>query len=148
MAKKTRYSDEFRTNALLLVEASGYPEKQGGITRTAKHIKVPESTLRSWWNGSRNPPPAEMRAEKRQDLADMLRNEIDGALGAMKGARDGASYRDLGTVAGILIDKLQLITGKPTEISEINDVTNVDYSKLTTDQLRQLVAIAESVGTE
>ena len=150
MGKRERrqYDDKFRASAVVMLEAAGYPNKDGALATTAKHLGVPHNTLRNWFHGVHNPPPSDVRQEKRQDLAEMLRNEIDGALGAMKGTRDGASYRDLGTVAGILIDKLQLITGKPTEISEINDVTNVDYSKLTTDQLRQLVAIAESVGTE
>lgn len=148
MAKRKRYDDKFRASAVVMLEAAGYPGKLGALATTAKHIGVPERTLSRWFNGEQNEPPDKLVSEKREELSDLLRNEIDGALGAMKGARDGASYRDLGTVAGILIDKLQLITGKPTEISEINDVTNVDYSKLTTDQLRQLVAIAESVGTE
>lgn len=122
MAKKSRYNDEFRTGALLLLEASGYPDNQGGIVRTAKHLGIPESTLRGWWNGSRNPVPAEMRAEKRAELHDLLETEIRSALKQMNSVRDSATYRDLGTVAAILIDKRQILTGKPTWIVEISNL--------------------------
>lgn len=123
MAKRERrrYDDKFRASALLLLEAAGYPNKDGALATVSKNIGVPHNTLRNWFHGERNPVPSDVRQEKREELSDLLRNEIDGALGAMKGARDGASYRDLGTVAGILIDKLQLITGKPTERNEVVD---------------------------
>lgn len=119
----------------MLLEASGYPEKQGGIVRTAKNLGLPESTLRGWWNGSRNPVPAEMRAEKREELSDLLDMEIRKALGEMDNARSGASYRDIGTVIGILVDKKQLITGKPTWIVEIGDL--LKQGKVTLEEVEE-----------
>lgn len=127
MAKRKRYDDKFRASAVVMLEAAGYPDKDGALSSTANHLDVPLSTLRGWFTAEHNPPPAELRNEKRGELSDLLRREIDSALGAMDNARPDASYRDLGTVAGILIDKLQLITGKPTERSEITDAQITVY---------------------
>ena len=129
MAKRKRYDDKFRASAVVMLEAAGYPDKAGALASTAKHLGVPHNTLRNWFHGVHNPAPSDIRQEKRGELSDLLRNEIDAALGAMDGARPDASYRDLGTVTGILIDKLQLITGKPTERNEINDTSLTDEQR-------------------
>ena len=127
MAKRKRYDDKFRASAVVMLEAAGYPGKLGALSSTAKHLGIPDRTLSRWYNAEQNPPPDKLVKEKRGELSDLLRREIDSALGAMDNARPDASYRDLGTVAGILIDKLQLITGKPTERSEITDAQITVY---------------------
>lgn len=114
MAKRNRYDDKFRASAVLMLEAAGYPDKSGALTATAKHLSVPASTLAGWFKNEHNPPPTEVREEKRIELRDVLRKEIGLALSAAEGVRETASYKDLITAAAILIDKLQLITGQPT----------------------------------
>ena len=125
MAKKRRnYDDKFRASAVTMLEAAGYPDRKGALAEVAKACKVQERTLSRWFNGEQNPPPDQMVSEKRADLKEMLRAEIDAALLAMPGARADASYRDMGTVAAILIDKLQLLENKPTErIEHIESLT-------------------------
>ncbi len=115
MAKQPRYDDKFRAGAIALLEAAGWPDTLGAMTRTATHLKIPTRTLSRWAHGENNPAPDELVIEKKLDLTDALRGEIDAALGAMGTVRADASYRDLGTVVGILTDKLQLLTGEPTE---------------------------------
>lgn len=115
MAKRKRYDDKFRASAVVMLEAAGYPGKDGALASTAKHLGVPHNTLRNWFHGVHNPAPSDVRQEKKQELSDLLRAEINAALGAMDNARPEASYRDLGTVAAILIDKLQLLNDEPTE---------------------------------
>ena len=113
-----------------MLEAAGYPDKKGALSRVGKNLNVPISTLRGWFNLKNNPPPAELRNEKRKTLSEMLKDEIDGALNAMPNARPDASYRDIGTVAAILIDKLQLLEGKATERIELNDnITQEERSR-------------------
>jgi transposase-like protein len=128
-AKRKRYDDKFRASAVVMLEAAGYPGREGALASTAKHLNMPHNTLRNWFHGVHNPAPSQDRQEKKMELSDMLRTEINAILGDMPKARDGASYRDLGTVAGILIDKLQLITGKPTERNEINDTSLTDEQR-------------------
>lgn len=119
MARKKRtYDDKFRASAVIMLESQGYPDTKGALQRVADHLKVAESTLRGWYNKTSNPPPANIRAEKRLDFKTMLREEIEAALHTMINKREEATYKDLSTSIAIFIDKLQLLEQKPTEISE------------------------------
>lgn len=109
-----RWTDEERAAAILLLEAAGYPQRKGALTQVADNLKIPATTLRRWHLGISNPPPAETVKRKRIDLRKAIRAEIDAALHEMGMARQDASYRDLGTVMGILFDKLQLLNGDST----------------------------------
>lgn len=101
-----------------MLEAAGYPTEKGALTRVAEHLKVPARTLSRWFNGEQNPPPDQTVNEKKGEMTDWLRDEIAHAVTAMAKVREEASYRDIGTVLGILIDKLQLLSGAPTERKE------------------------------
>ena len=129
MAKRPHYDEKFIAGAVVMLEAAGYPEKKGALASTAKHLRMHERTLSRWFKKEQNPPPDKLVSEKRGELSELLRNEVEGIFCQMPNVREEASYRDLGTVAGILIDKLQLITGKPTERSEINDTSNTDEER-------------------
>ena len=117
MAKRNRrrYTDDFRASASVMLESQGYPEQKGALTSVANHLDVPLSTLRGWFLDIHNPPPTEVRNEKKGDLVALLKTEALSILGDMPNAREFAEYRELGTVLGIVIDKLQLLEGKPTE---------------------------------
>jgi AraC-like DNA-binding protein len=141
MATKTRYDDKFRANAVILLEAAGYPDKKGALSEVAKHVGVQPRVLSRWFNGEQNPPPDQTVNEKRIELKELLSKEIDAIFAAMPGARADASYRDLGTVAGILIDKKQLIEGKATERQAIV------FDELTDEQLAQIAAGSSGSGT-
>ena len=113
--QRRRYDDEFRAGAVVMLEAAGYPDKKGSLSQVASHLGMPISTLSLWYRRKRNPAPTEMQNEKRMSLAEMLQRELDAIFEEMPNARPDASFRDLGTVAGILIDKRQLLTGQPTD---------------------------------
>ncbi len=81
----------------------------------ARNMKVPHNTLRNWFHGERNPPPSQLRQEKRTELLDLINTELEAIFGAAPNARAHAAYRDLMTGAGILIDKRQLLSGESTE---------------------------------
>lgn len=98
-----------------MLEAAGYPQTKGALQRTAEHLHVPAMTLGRWFRRSNNPPPNELVTEKRGDLKDFVRSELNAIFGDMPIVRADASYKDLATAAGILIDKLQLLENKPTE---------------------------------
>ena len=105
-----------------MLEAAGYPEREGALSQVAGHLSVPESTLRGWFSGAHNPPPAKVRAKKKLDLVQAIRDELAGIFTAMPGRRGEATYRELATAVGILTDKLQLLTGQPTWRGEIIDL--------------------------
>jgi len=126
--KRSRYDDKFRASAVILLEAEGYPDKKGALSKVATHLGVPVNTLKGWYTGTRNPPSAELRTEKEGDLVALLETELRAALAAAKQARPDASYKDLLTAVGILTDKLQLLLGKPTETS--NQRIVIEYAEV------------------
>jgi transposase-like protein len=112
---RNQYSDDFRAGAILLLEGQGYPERHGALAAVSRDLHVPVSTLRGWWNRTRNPEPAQVRNLKKQDLKEIIRAEIHAALGeGLEYTRDEATYKERVTSAAILIDKLQLLEGEPT----------------------------------
>lgn len=120
--KRTPYDDEFRASAVLMLDAAGYPEREGALSHVSGHLGVARSTLRSWHDGTHNPVPANVRHKKSIDLVGAIQSELAGIFPAMEQRRIDASYRELATAAGILIDKIQLLTGKPTWRGEIIDL--------------------------
>lgn len=117
-----RYDDKFRANAVVILEAAGYPDREGALSHTANHLGVPLNTLKGWFTAKNNPPPAKLRNKKRLELTELLRNELHSIFDELPRARPDASYRDLGTVAAIFVDKLQILEGKPTWIVEITNL--------------------------
>lgn len=118
MTKRRSYDDKFRASAVVMLEAAGYPNSKGALSHVSKHCGVPQSTLKGWYTGQNNPPPTELRAEKKGELIDWINTELDSIFGVLPNKRNDASYRDLVTGIGILVDKRQLLTGKPTESIE------------------------------
>lgn len=114
-----RYSDEFRAQAVLMLEAAGYPETKGALTKTARALGIKVMTLSRWGRRTQNPPPNKLVSEKVFDLKEALLNEVQAILEEFPNARPDADYRELGTVLGIVVDKLQLLDGKATERVEI-----------------------------
>jgi transposase-like protein len=115
MTKRKRYTDKFRAGAIVMLEANGYPDKKGALATVSNHLGVPQATLHRWFHAKNNPAPSEIVTEQRIDFAAALRKEIAAALQDMPNARQDATYRDLVTGTAIMIDKLQLLEGKPTE---------------------------------
>lgn len=136
MARRS-YDDKFRASAVVMLEAAGYPGKKGALERTAKHLGVPAMTLSRWAKGSNNPPPNEIVTEKKGELIDWINGELEAVFGVLPSKRTEASYRDLMTGVGILIDKRQLLTGKPTESIEYKDTGLTDEER--TNRISQLL---------
>lgn len=113
MAHHRRYDDDFRASAVLLVEGAGYPHEVGAIWRVAKHLNIPESTLRGWVTGAHNPPPAKVHEAKKQDFLSQLQ-AIRG-LAADKIVERIEEYdpRDLTGLLKISTELAQLLSGEP-----------------------------------
>ena len=117
MAKRKRYTDQDRASAVLMYEANP------NFVRVAKHLRMPEATLRSWVNRKqeldKNPQGADLDVEvydkNKIDFVGLINAEMLAIFKEMKGKRDTAEYKELGIVFAILQDKKQLLTGGPTE---------------------------------
>jgi len=129
MTKRQHYDDKFRASAVVMLEAAGYPDAKGALARTAKRVGVPSPTLHRWVREKNNPPPSELVSEKKGELIDWINLELEAVFGVMPGKRNDASYRDLMTGVGILVDKRQLLSGKPTESVEYNDKSLTDEER-------------------
>lgn len=143
MAIRRRYDDKFRAGAVVTLEAAGYPGKEGALAQVSKHLGVPHNTLRGWYHAEHNPPPSQLRQQKKGDLLDWIEEELAGIFSDMPGKRELASYRDIGTVAGILMDKKQLLTGNPTGIFKVDNVSDSDIIR----EFNQLLNTARERAT-
>jgi hypothetical protein len=115
MSKRKRYDDKFRAGAVVMLQAQGYPDTKGALTKVANHLHVPAMTISRWFRAAQNPPPHDLVTEKELDLVALLKTELTQIFTAFPTARPDASFKDLATAAGIMIDKLQLLENKPTE---------------------------------
>lgn len=110
--KRKQYSERDKAEGLAVLEANG-----GNVYKAAKELGINESTLRVWVNAREayGETLKGLRESAQKKLSELLETEVRDILSAMTTARDNASYKELATAAGILIDKLQLLEGKATE---------------------------------
>ena len=137
MAKKKRrqYTDDFRANCVLMLEAAGYPDKEGSLTAVSKNVGVPLRTLSRWFNKEQNPPPDQLVNEKKGILTDQLENLAYRLVDVMGGAIDDAPLRELATTFGIVIDKWQLLSNRPTAIVKLEQA--IKDGRITPDQIKE-----------
>ena len=133
--KRRRYTDEFRASTVLMLQAAGYPDQKGALARVSNKVGVAHSTISRWFNANRNPPPSKLVREKKIDLVEAIRQELEGILHDMPGARQDAGYRELATAFGIMVDKLQLLSGKPTERPEFTWQKEVEEAGINAGEL-------------
>lgn len=139
MAKnQRRYNDEERASFVVMLEAAGYPNTPGALKRVAANAGVHENVLRRWWKGTSNPAPTTIVSRKKVDLSKAIRNELALIFDRMNVTRDEATYRDVTIAMGILVEKLQLIEGKPTqnvnlEMKTYQNFTPDDWDNETTE---------------
>lgn len=109
-----RYTHKFRASAVVMLQAEGYPGREGALTKISRQLNVPKSTLYRWYKREVDIPVAEIETQKKTML-EYIEAELIGIFGDLPDARLDASYRDIGTVMGILLDKRQLLTGGATK---------------------------------
>lgn len=116
---KRQYSDSDKAIALATLDANG-----GNIKQTAKAIKMPESTLTDWANNRGiNPEVTEIREVKKRELADKLEEVAHALTGNILIRAESelsilVPMKDVATSLGIVVDKMQLLKGAPTNISK------------------------------
>lgn len=141
-----KFTDEEQALFILQMETLNYPENDHAPLEIAKQKGAPSGrTLRRWWKVRNEPAVAKIVQHKKPDmieaLSNLLRLHIEAATEAVQGNED---LRALDTGIGILVDKLQLLDGQPTERIETEQkIINVDGNK-------EKAAIAEAeriIGT-
>jgi hypothetical protein len=111
MAKR-RYSDEDKAVALAALDANG-----GNLARAASETGVPRKTLAEWASGRVADGVADIRHQKKEDLADRLEAIAHALVDAIPGKVKDADLARIATSLGITIDKMRLLREQPTAIT-------------------------------
>jgi hypothetical protein len=98
------YSDDERALALAVLDGNG-----GNCKRTARQLGIARKTLAAWARGSFHPAVANLRHQKKRELADALEEVAYCLLDAIPGKLASASLLELVIASGILVDKMLLL---------------------------------------
>ncbi len=142
MAKRkwTQYSDEDKASAVLMLQAAGWPNRTGAMAQIVRELGVPESTLRSWAKEEHGAPPAKVRARKKGELVQTLNEVAFKLLDHLGDIATTGDVKETATAFGIVVDKLQLLNGEPTQTT--NQRVLVEYLD-DTDIVTQAATVAE-----
>lgn len=119
--KRRTYTDQEKEHAIAVYTTCG------NLSRTYRETGVPISTLRGWLAEQ---PPEKVQEARAEAQAEFVRKAWDAVTAHVEHLQAEAvvkatSARDSATTIGILIDKIQLVTGQPTGISRLDgQVTN------------------------
>lgn len=116
--KRIRYTDKFRASAIVMLEAAGYPQRIGALTEVSRKLNVPLPTLTRWYTRQQSPPPNELVISTRVNMADELEAIVWKMMHHVKrdDVIDEMGGRETSQSIGVLIDKMRLLRGLPTEI--------------------------------
>lgn len=134
MARR-RYSDEERANALAALAANG-----GNVEKTARELTIPETTLRQWANGHCHPEATQLSERKKGPLSDHLETVAYALAGDLSDPerRKNAKFSEVAVAFGIVVDKMQVLRGQPSSISEtLSDHERVARFRALVDEFRR-----------
>lgn len=134
MARR-QYSDAEKAESLAALDANG-----GNVSKTARDLGLPRKTLAQWADDRHiHQDVAELRQEKKIDLAARLEEIARQLAEAMPEKMATANLQQVATSMGIAIDKMQLLRGQPTNISDIAVEQIADRIERMTDDERVLL---------
>lgn len=119
-----QYSSDDKAAALAALEANG-----GNLRLTSRQLKIPLTTLHMWASGHVPNDVPNLRTEKKAELQDELRRIAYALVEAIPAKVDSANLQQIATTLGIVIDKMQLLSGQPTDRSQI-DITISDEERV------------------
>lgn len=136
---KRRYSDDERAASLAALAANG-----GDVAKTAAQVGVPYRTMKNWADGTCHPEAAELGMAKKPLLADLLE---DLAHRAVRTSRRGLRHLKAdraAVVAGIAIEKMQLLRGQPTANVDAKHEHVVTITAADLEAARAILGVAAS----
>lgn len=110
----------------------------GNTRETARHFNVSDFTVRK----IRDEKPDEftrMHADKKAEFVDNAWDMVGSILTEMKTKLGEASFRDLATGLGIIVDKAQLVGGEATSRSDNTNKNVHELGELTAEQADDLI---------
>ncbi len=121
--KRRTYTDQEKEHAIAVYTTCG------NLSRTYRETGVPISTLRGWLAEQ---PPEKVKEAREEAQAIFVRKAWDAVAAHVEHLTEKnviaiTSARDSATIAGILIDKIQLVTGQPTGINRVDGQVTQRY---------------------
>jgi len=113
------YPLDLKAAVITAIEANG-----GNVLATAKLFNLPRDTVNYWWNNSER--FVEIKHASGNNLADKLESVAHSNVDSLS-AHDLSivTYADKARALGVLIDKMQLLRGLPTAITESVERTDM-----------------------
>jgi transposase-like protein len=119
---RREYSDADKATALAALDANG-----GNVYRTAKALSIPQSTLEGWAKSrGTNAAIPNLREHKKKALAEQLEEIAEKLAEAIPGKVGDATLQQTATSLGIVVDKMQLLRGQPTNITDDASLTDTE----------------------
>lgn len=114
------YPVELKAAVIAAIEQNG-----GNVLATSKLFNLPRDTVNYWWRNSER--FVEIKQPSSLNLADKLESVAHDAVDSMS-AHDLSmvTYADKARALSVVIDKMQLLRGQPTSITE-----NIERQELT-----------------
>lgn len=122
----SKFDDSYRAGAVVMLQSEGYPENAYAIGKVYDYLRqkspYPSKTsLKNWFDGTKAAPPSKIVDEKKRD---MLVSLNEWAWTIMEHGKNPDTVAEMSgqqaaTSFGILIDKIRLLQGLPTEIVSI-----------------------------
>jgi transposase-like protein len=110
---KRHYSDEDKATALTAISAD-----KGNLSKTARELGIPVRTLSHWFHGRGiHKPELEMSDNHKEPLSDKLEALAYRLVDSLDKKLPSASAREIAIAIGIAIDKMQVLRGRPNEIT-------------------------------
>ena len=130
IAKKTDHSLEFYNpeKAAEAIDLATDPYRR--LADVAEASQMPLATVKALINRVRNhyqPVHEELKRIKDNEIIELLRDRTGRALGYLDDySLSSASAKDLAITIGILIEKTQLLEGKPTQILSVEERRHIN----------------------
>ena len=130
ITKKTDQSLEFYNpeKAAEAIDLATDPYRR--LADVAETAKMPLATVKALINRVRNhyqPVHEELKRVKDNEIIELLRDRTGRALGYLDDySLSSASAKDLAITIGILIEKTQLLEGKPTQILSVEERRHIN----------------------
>lgn len=111
-----KIADEDKAIAIIVMQAAGYPDRSGALRRAGKETGISTRTLRRYWLDKDNPIVDNLVTPKKGTIIEKLDSVIHMILDSFDmDTINEAELRERATALGIVIDKMQILTGGPTE---------------------------------
>lgn len=109
--RKKGYTQDERAKMLAFLFSAGYPFRRGAIRYTQEHTGVHNKHLKKWFLNVPKYVGFDNLKREIMELEKLLEIEVEAVFKELNKKRENATYKELGIIGGIMIDKLVALQG-------------------------------------